>query len=201
MRDQLAVTGEYDSLGCIRRYVHRDLPATVIVEGRGDEISSYRVGRRRFGRCLGVVRVGGCLVIHGSYLDGPRLLSGRSDLIGHAATSACEQHPTEPSTFSDHLSPRVPSSVAGERGRRPSGGFAAAANLGVCRGSTPLRGGWQYRMRRNQRPECRTALVDRRVEGAPGGGRQFVTVDHDSGLCIHLIRKPFRLASGGTGTG
>ena len=73
MRDQLAVTGKYDRLGTIRRYVHRDLPAAVIVEGRGDKISSYRIGPCRFRRCLGVVRAIGRLVIHDSHLDGPRL--------------------------------------------------------------------------------------------------------------------------------
>ena len=47
MRDQLAVTGEDDGLGLIGRYIHRDLPATVIVEGLGTRspaIGSARAG-------------------------------------------------------------------------------------------------------------------------------------------------------------
>ena len=39
LRDQLTVTGEHDRLGRIRRDVHRDLPATVVLERLGDELS------------------------------------------------------------------------------------------------------------------------------------------------------------------
>ena len=44
LRDQLAVTGEHDCLGRVRRDVHRDLPATVVLERLGDELSPQIVG-------------------------------------------------------------------------------------------------------------------------------------------------------------
>jgi hypothetical protein len=39
LRYELAVTGEHDCLGRIRRDVHRDLPTTVVLEPLGDEFS------------------------------------------------------------------------------------------------------------------------------------------------------------------
>src|SRR6516225_9910137 len=39
LRDQLTVTGEHDCLGRICRDVHRDLPATVVIERLGDDLS------------------------------------------------------------------------------------------------------------------------------------------------------------------
>jgi hypothetical protein len=39
LRDQLTVTGEHDRLGRICRDVYRDLPATVVVERLGDDLS------------------------------------------------------------------------------------------------------------------------------------------------------------------
>src|SRR5215471_1571040 len=38
LRDQLTVTGEHDCFGRICRDVHRDLPATVVIERLGDEL-------------------------------------------------------------------------------------------------------------------------------------------------------------------
>ena len=59
LRYQLAVTGEHDCLGRIRREVHRDLPATVVLQRLGDELS--RDGQCRWlplsssaGRRLGI---------------------------------------------------------------------------------------------------------------------------------------------------
>jgi hypothetical protein len=38
-RDQLTVTGEHDCLGRLWRDVHRDLPATVVIERLGDNLA------------------------------------------------------------------------------------------------------------------------------------------------------------------
>jgi hypothetical protein len=52
LRDPLTVTGEHDCLGRIRRDVHRDLPATVVLEPLGDKLS-----RDGHCRCLPSVAV------------------------------------------------------------------------------------------------------------------------------------------------
>ena len=61
LRDELAVTGEHDRLGWIRRHVHSEPLSTVVVEGLGDQLARDRVGLRGF-------QPHGC-VIHGSHLD------------------------------------------------------------------------------------------------------------------------------------
>src|ERR1700733_15429653 len=39
LRNQLAITGEHDCLGRLRRDIHRALPATVVLKCLGDELS------------------------------------------------------------------------------------------------------------------------------------------------------------------
>jgi len=78
-RDPLAVAGEHDRPGRIRRDVHRDLPATVVVERLGDKLSGCPGRTRRFRPSSGTARAVGCAVIHcrapffeNSYLDRSR---------------------------------------------------------------------------------------------------------------------------------
>jgi hypothetical protein len=69
LRDLLTVTGEHDCLRRIRRHVHRDLPAAVVLERLGDELSRYPISTSWFRRRFGTTGADGCLVIHRSHLD------------------------------------------------------------------------------------------------------------------------------------
>ncbi len=60
----IAVSGEHDCLGRIRRDVNRDLPPTIVLERLGDELPRYRVSTRRSRRWFATARAGGCSVIH-----------------------------------------------------------------------------------------------------------------------------------------
>ena len=55
---------KHDRPGRIRRDVHRDLPAAVVVEGLGDKFSGCPAGTWRFRQCSGTARAVGWVVIH-----------------------------------------------------------------------------------------------------------------------------------------
>jgi len=86
-RDSLAIAGEHHRPGRLRRDVHRDRPAAVVVKRLGDKLSGGQVGLRRSRQCPGTVGAVGVVIHCWAPFSETRHSDGRSSCSPRSSTA------------------------------------------------------------------------------------------------------------------